>query len=103
MSKAMANVLLKYLKEWPMKTPKQKWQFIHKCGDLVANSIGVTVFTSMDIYWYSFLPEVTVFLYFITASYTVWFYFKQDEYLRGLQVTCGVGIVIAVSQLKIFI
>lgn len=93
----MASKLLKYVDEWRNKTPKEKWQAVYNCGGLLSESIGVTVYTTMDNYWFSYFSEVVSAIYFLTSIYTIWYYYEKQEYLRGLQGTCAIGIVVAVS------
>lgn len=93
----MADKFRKFVEEWRIKTPKQKWQTIYHVGGLLSESIGVQVYTTMEIYWFSYVAVVLGFVYFLIASYTIWYYFRQQEYFRGLEGTCSFGIVFAVN------
>lgn len=98
--KTMTNVFSRIKEKWQKKTPKEKWRFIYNIGAVACESIGVTVYTTMNNYWYSYFSEVISFLYFSTSIYTVWTYFKEYQYLRGLQSTTAVGVVFAVIWMK---
>lgn len=90
----------KPIEEWRTKTPKQKWQTIYDIGAILSESIGVTIYTTMENYWYSYVSEVLVYVFFLTASYTIWYYFGQGEYFRGLQATSAFGIIFSVKYLS---
>lgn len=85
--------------EWYLKTPKQKWQVVHKFGAKVSELIGVRAYTDMKIGWYSYVAAVMIFVYVILVSYTMCVYFKQGDFLKGIECTYTVGIVSAVCFL----
>lgn len=81
-----------------MKTPNQKWQTIYHIGRVLSESVGMTVYTTMEIHWYVHVIDVLGFIYFATASYIVWYYFEKREYFRGLQGTCVIGAFVSVFK-----
>lgn len=87
----------KYLDKGHMQSPKQKWQRIYDLAGSFADAIGITAYSTLKVYWFSYISDVMGFFYLSTTLYTVWFYFNQGEYLRGLQATCAIGIMITVN------
>lgn len=86
-----------------MKTPKQKWQIVYNIGGYLSESVGCTVYTTMKNYWYTYIAEVLVFTYFVLTLYTMWYYSREEEYFRGLQGTCSIGIVFVVNVFRVFL
>lgn len=93
----MANILKKLDEYWRLKTPKQKWDTIYYIGGVLGEPVGVTVFTTMKVTWYSYMSEGLSFIYLLSAIYTIWYYFGQQEYCRGLESTNAFGVLFAVN------
>lgn len=85
-----------FQREWTKKSPKQKWQVVFNFGAKSFELCGVRVYTDMKVHWYSYLLVLAALIYVIMVSYTIWFFFKQGEYFKGLECTYTVGIVTSV-------
>lgn len=86
----------RFRKEWTEKSPKQKLQVVFNFGAKMFELCGVRVYTDMKVHWYSYLGALASVIYVILVSYTIWFFFKQGEYFKGLECTYTVGIVASV-------
>lgn len=84
--------------DWHKKNPKQKWQTIYDTADAMSKIIGLRFFSDMKVNWYSYTCGVMIFIYFSTVAYTIQFYFKKGEILKGLECTCVIGLVISVCE-----
>lgn len=97
MATALKEKTKKFVEEWRGKLPKEKWQFIHDIGSTMCEAIGIRVYTNMKNDWHSYSFAAFLSVYFALVSYTIWFYFKQGEYISGLECTYSAGMVTLVS------
>lgn len=82
------------LKEsYQKKSPKQKWETIYNIGSVLCSLIGIRVYSDMKNRWYSYGCIVMIFEYLFLVFYTMWYYFKQGEFLKGIECTYTAGTV----------
>lgn len=70
------------------KTPKGKWQFIFDVANSLATKTGVRVFNDLKVKWFSLICGICGFDYLISSLYTIFYYFKKNEFFIGLESTC---------------
>lgn len=87
----------RFFRGWHLRTPKQKWNIVYLVGAKTSEVIGVTVYGDMQIYWYTYMPALTVLMHLYLTFYTIWYYFKDGHYKRGMECTCSIGFAISVS------
>lgn len=85
--------------EWLIKTPKQKWQVVFNFGASVSKLLGVRSLTDMKNDMFSYIMAVLICIYASLVSYTMWYNFKQGEFLKGIECTYTAGIVTVVRVL----
>lgn len=95
----LKNLVQKLVEKWRIKTPKQKWQFIYNIGDFMCDLVGIRVFKDLKNYWYTASCGLGASVYFITVTYTMIYYFKQNAFLRGVQCLCLFGHAVTVFQM----
>lgn len=88
-------------KKWQEKTPKRKWDFIFNIGRVMSELIGLRIFSDMKIYWYTASSAVLLTLNYFVTAYTIQYYFRRSEFVRGIECTCFVGITTLVGSLLI--
>lgn len=93
----LENFVRKYVEKWQKLTPRQKWKIIYNIGGILSEAAGVTVYTTMKRSWYTYAADMLLLSWFVSVFYTIWYYFRQGEYFRGVQGTCAVGIVFSVN------
>lgn len=54
--------------------------------------IGIRVYTDMKNYWYTATSAVLITIHFILTAYTIQYYFRRNEFVRGIECTCFIGI-----------
>ena len=91
------KLIIKHVKEkWMAKSPKQMWQSIYDFTDKTLKLIGIRVLDDMKNYWLTASLGLSVLIYYTVLIYTIQYYFKRDEYLRGMECNCVHGHVITV-------
>lgn len=83
-------------KWWQDKTPPEKWDFIIEIGKMSSNAIGVHIFDSVKIFWFTFGSGVLLLLFFALDFYTIQYYWFRGAFVRGSESTYVVGFVIGV-------
>lgn len=89
--------LRKLLREWPSRTPKQKWIFLSDIPDVLLKIFGIRILGDCRVYWLSFFPSLLVFNYFGLGFYSIIYYARDGRFVFGTRCLCGVGIVSTVS------
>lgn len=85
-----------FRREWPDRTPKQKWQIMSDIPGKLLRILGIHVL-DCRIDWLSFFGFYLAFNYFGLAIYTVIWYARAGRFLYGTRCLCGIGIVASVS------
>lgn len=88
----------RFLREWHMRTPKQKWLIVYLVGAKTSEAIGITVYGDMQIYWYTYMPGLMGSMHIFLTIYTMWFNFKDGYYKKGMECTCSIGFAISVGE-----
>lgn len=83
--------------KWQSKMPKQKWEIIFNTGKVSCELTGVRVFSDMKTGWYTGLGPVVVSTCLAMIFYTIPFYCARNEYVRSIECSCPLGIIIPVS------
>lgn len=83
-------------KWWHVKTPPEKWDFIIGIGKMSGNAIGVHIFDSVKIFWFTFGSGVLLLIFFSLDIYTIQYYWLRGAFVRSLESTYVVGFVIGV-------
>lgn len=95
--------ILNYFKlQWEIRTARQRCRLVYLIGKLASESIGLTAYGDLNNYWYSYFPAFLGFFHCGTIVYTMWLYFPQGEYKRGMECTCVLGVVITVNRNESF-
>lgn len=79
------------------KTPKEKWEIVFNVGSKMFRLLGIEVFLGIKNRWYSYIGAILIFDYIFLISYTLWYYFRKNEYLKGLECTYTAGTVALVG------
>lgn len=87
------------MREWPNRTPKQKWKFLSDIPDVLLQVFGIRILGDCCVYWLSFFPSILVFNYFGLAIYSIIYYALDGRFIFGTRCLCGVGIVSTASVL----
>lgn len=98
----MCDLLKKFQinrKKWLSKTPKEKFNVLYEIGNKMCRLVGIRIFSDMKVYWYTASDGIMYAIYFLLVIYTIVYYTKIDEFLRGLQSTVVIGIVVTVSYI----
>lgn len=82
---------------WQSKSPADKWDTIHNIGRFESDIIGIRLFSDMKVNWYSASCGVLIVIFFLLDIYTIQYYLRRNEFVRGMECTYVVGIVVAVS------
>lgn len=96
------NRFKQIIAEFQTKTPKQRWQTIYYLFQKATRVIGLTILTTMENHWFSFVPIIVITIYFTSMVYTVWDHVQNQQYLEGVQCTCTIGLGFAVSCLSVY-
>lgn len=91
------NGISGFVKEIDEMTPKAKALLVIKACRLMCDSIGVRFLSDCRVFWLSYIPGLMVLLYLILAIYTVIYYTYHNDFSRGIQATCVVGVAVPVS------
>lgn len=83
--------------KWHAKTPKQKWHIIFNSGKVTCDFIGVRVYSDNRTVWNTGLGAIVISTCFLLIFYTIPFYCARNEYIRSIECSCPLGIVIPVS------
>lgn len=86
---------------WFSKTPKEKYDFLHKVIDYSCRLVGINTFSSCKIDWKSYYPGVTMLIYYTLLIYTVFYRIHNNQFEKSFYTLCILGVVISVSW-KIF-
>lgn len=90
--------LQKLYRNWPNRTPKQKWKLLSDIPDLLLQIFGIRILGDCRVYWLSFFPSLLVLNYFCLAIYSLIYYANDGRFIFGTRCLCGVGIVAMVSS-----
>lgn len=85
---------------WSSKTPKEKWLFLYNLPKVMFEIVGVKVFTTNEVNWYSQLGNCLIIYYISMCSYTLYYYHCKHELVYGIRCLCGMGILISVSHFQ---
>lgn len=83
---------------WKDKTPIQKWNSIMQIGIAPGHLIGVHLFCDLLINWYSASCGLMIAMFFTLNFYTIQFYLRRSEIVRGMECTYLVGVVVGVCK-----
>lgn len=89
--------------KWQSKTPKQKWQIIFNTGKVSSELIGIRVYGDMKTIWKSGICAVVISTCLLMILYTIPFYCIRNEYIRSIECSCPLGIIIPVSFIVCFV
>lgn len=84
------------LKNWRHRTPKQKFNVLFNIGRVMSEMIGLRVYSDMKIYWYTGSCGILCLLNYAMTFYTIQYYFRRNEFVRGMECTCFIGITTCV-------
>lgn len=84
--------------KWQLKTPKQKFAAIFDTGRMASEALGIRVYSDMKTYWYTPFAGVVILTCFALIFYTIPFYCLRNEFIRSIECTCPLGIIIPVSR-----
>lgn len=71
--------------KWQRKTPKEKFDDLYRLGDKMCRLVGIRIFSDMKVYWYTASDGIMYAIYFLLVIYTIDYYTKRGEFLRGLE------------------
>lgn len=81
---------------WKNKTPAEKWDSIMQIGIVPGHLIGVHLFCDLIINWYSASCGVMIAMFFTLNFYTIQYYLRQGAFVRGMECTYLLGVVVGV-------
>lgn len=81
---------------WHTKSPAEKWDLIYAIGRKMCDLIGVRVLSDNRVNWYSACGGLSATLYVLLNIYTIQYYLRHDEFVRGMECMFMVGLVIGV-------
>lgn len=87
-------------REWPNRSPKQKWKFMSDIPDVLLKIFGIRILGDCRVYWLSFFPSLLVLNYLGLAIYSIIYYAQDGRFIFGTRCLCGAGIVATVSVLQ---
>lgn len=88
-----------FKRDWLLKTPKEKWQFLYNIPKIMFETVGVRVFSDLKLNLYSQLGNLLVAYYGSLSIYTLYYYYDKNQLVHGLRCLCGYGIFISVSTI----
>lgn len=94
----MKSCFLRIREWWQLKSFGQKWDFILNIGIFAGHLIGVRTFSDMKVNWYSASGGVAIILFFSLNFYTIQYYLRFGAFVRGMECTYLVGVVIGVRE-----
>lgn len=83
--------------KWQSKTPKQKWEAIFSTGEMTCDLTGVRIYSDMKNTWKTGIGAVVISTCLSMILYTIPFYCARNEYIRSIECSCPLGIIIPVS------
>lgn len=83
---------------WQIKSPAEKWDFIYKIGKVLSHSVGIRVYSDMKVYWYSLSCGLMITIFFTLDLYTIQYYIRRNAFVRGMECTYVLGVVVGVRQ-----
>lgn len=83
---------------WKHKTPAQKWDSILLLGIIPGHLIGVHLFCDLLINWYSASCALMIAMFFTLNFYTIQYYMRRGAFVRGMESTYLVGVVVGVCK-----
>lgn len=83
-------------REWPNKTPKQKWVVLCDIPRILLSIFGIRILEDCRVYWLSFFGSFLALNYFGLATYTLIYFGLDGRFIYGTRCLCGVGIVASV-------
>lgn len=89
----------KYTEFWQKierMSPKEKAMMPIKVARTLLNLIGVRFLSDLRVFWYSYVPGITVLTYTLLAVYTLIYYTYHNQFSTGLKGTCVIGVAIPV-------
>lgn len=87
-------------KEWPHKTPKEKWQVLCDIPGILLKIFGIRILGDCRVYWLSYFGLFLALNYLCLATYTIIYFGIQGRLIHGTRCLCGVGIVCSVCHLN---
>lgn len=90
-------------KTWQLKTPHQKWQTIFNTGRVACDAVGVRMYSDNKIVWYTSFGAIIISTCVALILYTIPFYCLRNEFIRSIECSCPLGIIIPVSTLCVFV
>lgn len=93
------NLMFQRIQEWwQTKSFGEKWDFILGIGIFAGHLIGVRTFSDMKVNWYSASGGVAIVMFFSLNLYTIQYYLRRGAFVRGMECTYLVGVVIGVCE-----
>lgn len=83
---------------WGAKSPGEKWDSIYDIGRAMCDLIGVRVLSDNRVNWFSACGGLSAALYVLLNIYTIQYYLRRDEFVRGMECMFLVGVVIGVNE-----
>lgn len=82
---------------WELKTPKQKWESLFNTGRKAAELAGSRVYSDNKHVWYTPAGAIVISTCIAMILYTIPFYCLRNEFVRSIECSCPLGIIIPVS------
>lgn len=93
------NLMFQLIQEWwQTKSFGEKWDFILGIRIFAGHLIGVRTFSDMKVNWYSASGGVAIVMFFSLNLYTIQYYLRRGAFVRGMECTYLVGVVIGVCE-----
>lgn len=84
---------------WQRKNPAEKWDSIINFGKTFGNLIGVRVLGDVRVNWFSSLCAICGVIFFALVLYTFQYDLRRGAFVRAMESTYVVGIVVEVCAM----
>lgn len=94
------SAIKNFNKNWKLKNPNEKWEWLYNVASIGTELIGVKIFTTNKVTLYSYSAGLFIAIYFISVINAFVHYTMQGQLFHGL---IGVGIaaiVVPVGEKK---
>lgn len=85
-------------KWWTTKSPSEKWDSIIGIAKISGDLDGIRVFTDAKVYWYTATPGVCIGVFYLLNLYTIQYYMRRGEFVRGMECMYLIGAVVGVCD-----
>lgn len=86
---------------WQSKTPKEKWDILFETGRISSEVLGIRIYSDVKTGWYTLIGAIVITSCIALITYTIQFYCVRNEFVRSIECSCPLGIIIPVSKFNL--